>query len=258
MLLLSPEEYKAKGIPEQVWFYMPDLVNYIMSHRMKDSFFGGNGWYNREEFHKAALREEMKKGTHDAEDLNKEAFTFERKKTHREKDSDSGTFDVERYLNGDERPFTDVFTETTPKVSKTIIMELGANWMDRDDESVYRNRHRRAYAEVLKAEAEGVPVRVIAAASKKFGEFNSARKYYIIVKDYGDPIFPEIWGCLRSGITANATCNLISYTLVGTRDSGNGYQRDFTIDEDFPEDEKLIVIDPVRVKSERAKIIQGR
>ena len=255
MLLLSPKEYITRGIPAKVWFYMPEVIDHIMTHTMKDSAFGGNGRTERVKYHQEVLREEMAKGTHDAADLDKAAESFERKKTHRERDSDSGTFDVERYLNGDETPFTDVFTETSAKTSETIIMEMGANCEDRHDTETYRKRHRKAYAEMLRAESLGIPVRVIACMSHTYSEFETARIHYIILKDYTDPIFPEIWGCLRSGATANSASNLVSYTMVGPHDIGNGHQAHFNIDEDFREDEDLVMIDPVRVHSDRAKVI---
>jgi hypothetical protein len=255
MLVLSPKEYINRGCPETVWFYMPDLVSHLFSSDMKNSLHKGNGNISQMEEHKKDLKEEMKKGTHDAEDLNVQAECFERKRTHRELDSDSGTFDVERYLDGDERPFMDVFTQEVNKTSKTILIEMGASWGERHNEETFRKRHQAAYAEVLKAEATGTPIRVVGCYSASYHEFKVPRKYYAIVKDYTDPIFPEIWGCLRSGTTANDMANLISFTVIGTKSGSNGSPVSFDVDVDFPEDEDLILIDPKRARSNRAKII---
>jgi hypothetical protein len=254
--MMTVKDYLSQQCPNTAFLSMPDVLKWTMTHTLKDTLHGGNGRDDRLEFHQEFIKEAMTETNHDAEDLNAELETYAPKKRHRERDADAGNLDVERYLDGDQKPFIDVFTEAAPRPAKTILMEIGANARERDDLTTMRQRHRHIYAEVLKAEAQGEAVRVIAVDVIKYDERPDQLKRFIVIKDYLDPIFPEIWGALKTCACINSFSNLMSYTIFGTHDPGNGHHGPFKIDGDFSDDEELIIIDPKRMNPPpNAKVI---
>lgn len=264
--MITPDEFinigKRKGIPQTSFFYMPVILEHAMT-APTTGIYGGNGRKDEDgpEKHRKYLKAELEKDP-DKVNFDSQLDTYNPRRRHRERDADTGNIDVDRYLNGDKAPFMDVFSEQSPRPARTIILEMGSNAGTRDDPKVnetMKRRHRTVYAEALKAEAEGSPLRVIAAYSKQIIERKTQHKIFIILKDYVDPIFPGIWGAMKNAKTANSLVNLITYTMEGTRDYGNGQSyNSFRIDKEF-QGEELILIDPVLIKPhDEAKIMQSR
>jgi len=238
--------------PKKAFLYMPELLDHLLKARTDDSLYKCpfDGEIFRQE-----LREAMKTRTLDHKDLDAELDTFETHRRHREKDADTGNIDVERYIDGDPRPFVDVFTETTPKPSKTILLDIAISAFERHQNEAMRNRHRHVYHEAIKAESEGSPLRVIGVFSINIPERPEALTLYIIIKDYSDPIFPELWGTVKTNQTANSAINVIMDYLIGTSSDFNGFLTTTDTTGDFPEDEELIIIDSPRIKAPNARTI---
>jgi len=250
--MMTPKQYITDA-PKKAFLYMPELLAHCLKARTQETIYKNPN--DSPEFLKA-LEEHIQTKTFDHEDLRAQLDTFEHRRKHREKDADTGSIDIDRYLNGDPRPFVDVFTETTPKPSKTILMDIGISFYERKDNEAMRNRHRHTYHEALKAEGEGSPLRVIACFSLLIPERNhDPLTLYIIIKDYQDPIFPELWGMFKTNATANDSINVIIDYLIGTYSESNGFLTYTNTDKDFPEDEELIIIDTQRIRATNARHI---
>lgn len=256
--MITPKEYIKAGSPEKAFFYVTEIFDHMMTAHESPTFGLRPGdRQDRLDFHRSIVKAEMEKQNFDAQDLNAELDTFERRRRHREKDSDSGNLDVDRYLNGDPRPFVDVFSEPLPKPAKTLLIDMSIMSGERGGDDM-RRRHKYIYREAVKAEQEGTPLRVIAAFANGIDERNgNSIKTYVIIKDYQDPIFPEIWACFKTNASTNSTYNLISFTCQGTESYSNGHAAILNASNDFPEDEEIILIDAKRITCNHAKTVSA-
>jgi hypothetical protein len=106
------------------------------------------------------------------------------------------------------------------------------------------DRHKKVYSLALEAESRGIPCRVVAALLIKIPERRETFRLYVVVKDYSDPIFPQLWGGIKTNKSANAFWNSLTDYLVGTRETANGLAQRWNVARDFPEDEEIVLIDP--------------
>ena len=109
------------------------------------------------------------------------------------------------------------------------------------------DQHKAVYMEALKAEAEGTPLRVIACRTSRIDELEDPYTVYIIVKDWTDPIFPNIWGALKTSETTNDFGNCFQDYITGSHSNTNGTPRVTFYENDFSPDEEIILINPKRI-----------
>lgn len=126
------------------------------------------------------------------------------------------------------------------KQAVSVILEGAVAWVDRGGPLMAR-RQRQAYEVALRCEAEGRPCRVVAAMSIRYLEWEQAVDWFVVIKDYDEPIFPALWGALRDSKTCNTMWRLVSAFVVGSRDKSHGRARAFAPCPGVPETEAVIV-----------------
>jgi hypothetical protein len=161
----------------------------------------------------------------------------------REKQSDSGDFDVEFYIEKSPIPWIETLKQETQGDGVTIIFESNVPWCDRHNNYIQK-RHESIYKICLSNELNKIPTRVIAILGIEYPEYNyKTSEYRIIIKNYDDPIYPNVWGVLRNNKSMNAITNCISDFIVGTIHYGNGMPGSFQIKkmQDY-----IVLIDPLK------------
>jgi hypothetical protein len=159
---------------------------------------------------------------------------------HREVFSDMGDLAVERYLDKHNLPFDEVKVLVKEGQSHTAFIDIGVNAGNRSDTYV-DEQHKKIYAMAANAEATRAPFRVIAAYSLVTGE--GKFRFFIVLKDYDDPIFPNIWACIGNNASTNSLLNTISDFVIGTNDPGNGYTNECPIRKsDLGEEEEVVIV----------------
>jgi hypothetical protein len=193
--------------------------------------------------HLGELREEMARPLDPGdflEVLDLQDYSRPRRRPRR---APEGDFDIDDYLAGEREPFTEWVKEPREVRALTIILEITVPWGDRT-KPYMAPRHKRVYSLALEAENRGIPCRVVAALLIKIPEKREIFRLYAMIKDYADPIFPQLWGGIKTNKAANAFWNSLTDYLVGTRELCNGTASRWDVARDFPEDEEVVLIDP--------------
>lgn len=258
--LLKPKEFiaefqkadnKTKAKMLTVWVYLEDMLQLVLESKAEESIYKNNRPEERllealRSKYENALKDPLPKGNHFDETFEDHYIPQIR---HREVYSDMGEIDIDRYLEKHPKMFSEVITIEHERRAKTVIFEMGVNWNERYREDV-AERFKKIYALASQAEGNGEPLRVIAAFGHNIRELDPIApnapyfRFFMVIKDYDDPIFPGIWGILRNNTSANYFINGIADFWEGTHEIVNGRVVKFSISaKDFPEDE-IIVIDP--------------
>lgn len=247
--MLHPTEWaEREDRPSVMWIHGLDALEHVLKGDIEMSAFK----------HKSPstgmlreLRRAMENNDYDYDSYNK---ALESQDIHddvwKELPSDMGDLDIDSYLDREEYIFEEPYKRKELKPAMNILFEFAINYHERQGEEVQR-RHEKIYPMVLKAQAEGVPTRVIAVCPIQIGEMTEMLRIYVVIKDWEDPIFPGIWGALRNNSTANAFLNTIMDYIVGTHDGGNGRCIPYNITEDMPEDDDVVLIEGDKVKFDR-------
>lgn len=248
--MLHPTEWTDRGDdrPCVMWVHGLDAVEHCLKGDYKMSAFKdaspSMSPFNR-------FRNAMSENTYDYEAFNK---ALENQDVHddvwKDLPSDSGDLDVDSYIEREEYIFEECFKKRELKPAINIVFEFCINANERDGHEVQR-RHEKIYPMVLKAQAEGVPTRVIACAVVNIPEFKEPLRMYIVIKDWEDPIFPGIWGALKNNDTANAFLNVLMDFIVGTRHGGNGTAIGYNVTEDLPEDDEIVLVEATKLRIDR-------
>lgn len=170
----------------------------------------------------------------------------------KERTGEDGDLDLDMYIaKRDENPSVlpeGIYWTAEKKKVKcegvTILVELSCPWSEREGSHV-KERHKRIYGLVLECERMGIPTRVV--GSMKYGSIPEIPgrhvHFYMVIKDWHDPLFPAIWGMFKDNRTLNNTLNVVADFLLGTEDTGNGCAVKYSVAEDIPLSE-CIIIDP--------------
>jgi hypothetical protein len=231
------------------WLHCLDVLEHVMKGDTKNSVFRNP--YPSKEF-LPELREELAKHK-DVELPTEYPETWQPlSKKWKNKTDVSGDLDIELYLDRDKKEkhpkcFQNAYRTTKKKPALNILFEFNVPYSQRKD-NYMKLRHKEIYALAYQCEQEGRPCRVLAALSMKLnsGEFKEKKNQFtmfMIVKDYHEPIFPGIWGGLKTNSTSNSLINCISDYLLGTYHDGNGSHHDVNIGEYF-EGEDIALIQP--------------
>ena len=165
-----------------------------------------------------------------------------------------GSLHVGRHLNGSRRPFSTPYKPHVEKTGKTIFFDIAIPYCERSGKEV-EERFKKIYADALYCASQGIPCRVITCTNWLFEEVSGGKRdglyFYIVIKDYMDPIFPGMWNALRTNALCNTYINVVADFLVGMKTGSHG--RDGTLDvaKDFSEQGELVIMDAKRVIDSR-------
>ena len=244
--MITVREYIARKMPPRSFLSMPDVVNHILKHDTRRTVFKCPDTLDSDICFKNFVQS-LKTPPETPKLFNScidEAYSPRRR--HKEFDADSGDLDLDRYLNHEPRPFSDVFTIYEPRPARTILIDSCIPGKERNDEDT-TEQHKAVYMEALKAEAEGTPLRVIACRTSRIDELTAPYTVYIVLKDWNDPIFPNIWGALKTSETTNDFGNCFQDYITGSHAHNNGWPRTTYYENDFSPDEEIILINPKRI-----------
>ena len=247
--MLTAEEY-AELKPDLLWIHGIEALGHCLKKDHTLSAYKDNSPITRtwEDLVHKLSKHMTPDGFADAVD---EGFRKEYKVLHH--DSRCGELDIDRYLDREDRCFTEYYKENLDKPAITIVLDGSVAAYERSSDYMV-SRHQRVYEIALEAEAQNKPCRVIAAMCNIIPEIESGIKILMVIKDYKDPIFPAIWGAFKDNETTNDWANVYMDYIVGTRTSGNGMPMSINIDEYIFGDD-IIVIEPSRVHTNIGKII---
>jgi len=245
--MMTVKEYIFNKMPDRTFLYMPDVVNHILKKDTRKTVFKCPEF---EGYAFDSFVESLKTPPEPPEIFDSCLDSYSPRRRHKELDADSGDIEIDRYLNGDPRPFIDVFSFQTPRPARTILIDSCLSGSQRNDDTI-TDQHKAVYREALRAEAEGTPFRVIACRSSKIEELRSPYTVYIVIKDWNDPIFPNIWGSLKTSATTNDFGNCFQDFVTGSHSSGNGFPEVTYFENDFPPEEEIVLINPVRIRKNR-------
>jgi hypothetical protein len=167
-------------------------------------------------------------------------------------DSECGDLSVERYLDGELRPFDDYRKKFVDKPAITLVMDISVPHSERDGKEI-AERHRQIYNYACLANKEGRPCRVIGAERRKHPEDAiEDLRTLTILKDYDDPIFPAIWAAFEDNRLANSYANATADYFLGSCAHGNGTYQHYDISEDILE-ETITILPTTWVTDSRRK-----
>ena len=167
-------------------------------------------------------------------------------------DSTEGDLDVERFLSEDKTgaigPVFDDYQKTKrPKPAMTIIMDVAIPHRERSLPDMTK-RHKEVFTIATQAFMEGRPCRIIALWSVDYDDVAMARKFFITIKDFNEPIFSGIWGAFKNNKSTNNFLNVMMDYFVGAYDYCNGRPSTLHVSEYMMEQEYTL-IDPKRLKN---------
>lgn len=234
--------------PEEIHVHGLDLLNHCLQGDTEKTWYKDRDPQKRMMYE---LQEEMEKHAQNDE-LNK---VLEDKLTQKDKwirfDSIDGELDVDRFIenqnngNFDIPMFDEYRKEKRPKPAMTLILDCAIPYMERSRPDMAK-RHREVYTLAVQAFMEGRPCRVIAVFAVRYREDTKARRIFITIKDFNEPIFSGMWGAFKSNRATNSFLNVIMDYFIGTHSSGNGTPEDTQITNYIPREE-CELIDPKRL-----------
>lgn len=245
---MTPEEHVAefkrtKKMPHQLWCHCLDVMKYcLVGDKNKARTFYGGVADDSSDRHLVALSRGLDgKPKELNEFLSASENSLVPVKMWRRFDAEYGDLIIERYLDGDERPFDDHRKVFVPKPALTLIFDMSANSCDRGGKEM-AERHEFVYKHAVQANRDGRPCRVVAVTRIEMSE--GEERFAFILKDYDDPIFPAIWAPFETNGNTNNFLNVVQDFFIGTRDWGNGRCVGYNVAEDFEGDGEVILVKP--------------
>lgn len=198
---------------------------------------GGSYW---EDLQQAARRTPPEKVDHE--------FARDRvRRTIEVREEEGAELDVDAYLGNDPRVFWSPRKLHRPGIALSLAISMSISSAERNGSDMAR-RHEDCYRRAAAAEAEGRPCRVIGVFGvvwRHHGAPNDPTQTWIVtIKDWRDPLYPFLWGCLSTNKTCNSTLNLIADLIVGTDHYGNGTPQEIRLSPSLPPGEEPILIEP--------------
>lgn len=244
--MITPDEY-IEIKPQVAWIHALDVLKHVLKGDHTETAYKDDD--PSEKFFRE-LTKEMQKHSKVADDafleIQDECYMPVKKYKAFASDCD-GEFDVDSFLDNDERCFREDLKVRSRKPALTLVFDMGIPYGERDGKEM-EERHQIIYRMTMEAMSEGRPIRVIAASVCRIDEFyTNPFRLYMIVKDFSDPIFPGIWGALKNNKCTNSLANVIYDYLVGTHTSSNGYPEYWNAAKDLDEGDEVIVVRPKRV-----------
>jgi hypothetical protein len=238
--MLTVDELLDYGIPEngEIWLHCLDVVDHILKGDVNQTLF-------RDQSPAMDLYNDWKDALSNHPDFD-ESFdeiidnAYEMKKKWQRYDDESGDFQLDSFLGGEELMFDSYDKVLGEKPAVSVIYDgmVPCGWRN----STYmEDRHKDVYKIAAQCESDRRPCRVVMVWQHTIPEFNKPLKVFWVVKDYTDPIFPAIWACFQNNRIANYTWNAFHDFVTGTNHYGNATAEEMrNVEQYFEEDEELI------------------
>ena len=234
--------------PLKAWFHGLD----VLAHCLKADF-DNSAWGCPEE----TLRERTREGSLSSlrawiegysekrlpgfDDIAREVYSRPRKRSRDILGFEGDALDVDAYVSaraeGEDLNEVPVWTDENRvtdrrKMALSLVFGGEVPWVERK-KTYMRDRQRQAYQICLQCEQERRPVRVVAAYASKFSEAAQPIVFYVVVKDWNDPVFPALWGAYQDNAVSNDFSAVQSFAIVGTKDIRAGSPVRYNIAPDF-------------------------
>lgn len=237
--MLTPKEYLEIGIPKDntLWLHGMDIVEHCLQKDSTQTFFKDK---NDEPEFWEEWTEAMQKRASSEESFN-EIYenAYNPKDTWRSYPSDSGDFQTDSYLAGEDLVFDEELRVNTPGESVSVLIDIAVPYRCRY-ETYMEQRHKDVYKLIAQCDSENRPLQIVACKCQKLPELDKPLNMFIVIKNYSDTIFPTIWGTITNNLCCNSFANVMMDYFIGTSHSGNGTPTDLhDIDKYFPDSEEL-------------------
>jgi len=244
MNLLTAKEYIEIGGDEirkdrhpVIWLNSLDLLDHCLQADTEQTLFKchmvrGN--------HAEMLREDLSMRSETTDDfVSAQENSYKPVRKWKEFRSESGDFDLDRYLAKDELMFTEHRKSYAQGRACTILYDVAVSGMESYDTFMIE-RHKKVYSITAERESQRKPTRVIACVKIEMDEVKDMT-IFMLLKDFCDPIFPGIWGAYSNNRSTNSMLNCICDYFIGTHHEGNGKPTTITnVGQFFPDDELII------------------
>lgn len=231
-----------------VWFHGMDLLQHFMKNNPRQSAFRNSPLYHYREWYDDFINQ-IKEYKFDRERLSiamEQVLARPRKRNKYRTSVDGDDLDVDSYI--------ETFGESSPKIwdepfqvecerrqAVNVYFECSVPWMARD-QTYIANRQHLAYNVALNCEQDGVPCRIVACYGLKVREVQQPIVFYVVIKDFDEPIYPQLWGAFLNNATTNTTINFLAEMVIGTGQDGNGVVVPFVVQSN--DNEEFQVLDP--------------
>jgi hypothetical protein len=250
------ERHHAGDSPREIWVHALDLLEHVLKMDTDNSFYKTpicgtkKGSVNGGQTYLEHLDEAMQTPPPpDPEFENIMQDCFRKKKKYKLRQSKRGQrFNVGGYISmkagdKDARPFKKYYKDHKRETAKTLVFEMCTPYIDRDKD-YQRDRHKIIYSVALACEAKNIPCRVVGYLGTDTGRKDEGEyRFFVVIKDYNEKIYPGIWGALQSCATSNSFENSIMNYFVATKATNNGYPHvKCELEKYIPDDEDVLVI----------------
>ena len=239
----------GEGRPLVAWFHGLDVLAHCLKADFDNSAWGAQNESLREWTRKgclASLRAWIEgyseKRLPGYDDIAREVYSRPRKRSRDVLGFEGDMLDVDAYVaaraeGGDinESPIWTDEARVTDRKKMALSLVFGGEvpWSERK-KTYMAERQRTAYQICLRCEQEKRPVRVVAAYASTFSETKGKPLvFYVVVKDWNDPVFPALWGAYQDNAVSNDFSAVQSYALAGTSDASAGSPVRYNIAPDF-------------------------
>lgn len=223
------------------WIHSVDLLKHVLVGDRQNTMFNANTCSDANTCLNE-LRSELENHRKKDNFANiMESSYIKKKKRVKEVFCEEGELDVDRYLDNSPTPFVYYPYKKYYYPQETIVMDAtiphahrGQNYME--------ERHEEIYKIACTSESEGRPCRVIAVDATKIPEFKDKPIIiFNVIKDFEDPIFPAIWGALKTNKSTNSLGVVIAAFFFGTKAPNCGRVVDIFIDDYIPRKELTLI-----------------
>ena len=243
--MLTPAEYLRRfdAPPRTIWVHGLELLAHILRGDATQTFYRDP---DHERRYLLELQEAMEASCAPQNDQLNRVMEggLRRHRRWRRFDDYTGDLDVGRYISwrpgDDPRLFNNYENCRRLLPSMNILLDMAIPYVERGLGEMAQ-RHQEVYELALQAANENRPCRVVACWSVKIRELREPLNLFVVVKDFGDPLFGGIWGALRTNATTNSLLNAIMDYFIGTSSGGNGHSTTLTASEHFTDGEVRIV-----------------
>jgi len=245
--MISAKEHIQRQ-SEVVWITSIELLKHVLQADRKQTYYKDKNpsWSHYYALSKA-IDEELKKPD-DCKEIMKKKYTRIRKR-RKPFYSDIGELDIERFIELEPRCFQQYDKKRVFKASLTIALDIAIPYGERGTSKMAK-RHKKVYERVAQCQVHRQPVRVIACSRTQIPETEKGITLFIIIKNYREPIYPAIWGALKTSTTTNDFLNVIMDYFIGTRSGGNGSPVNMYL-EDYIKHSDVEILDGYRLKSRK-------
>ena len=235
------EHFSATGkVPNPHWLYALDVLKHVLKGDYTNTLFKDDSPCDSYLRELQSFLDGKAKEVDSFLEAKHNAFVQERR--WRRFDSESGDLIIERYLDGEHRPFDDYRKKFVDKPALTLVMDISVPWENRSGDQISQ-RHKQIYGFACQANKEGRPCRVVGAERRLHPEHEiEDLRTLTILKDYDDPIFPAIWAAFENNRLTNSYANVTADYLLGTSAAGNGRYQQYDVSQDISDE--IIPIEP--------------